>query len=64
MGTERIHNKREREQVAGHREKPILGGQQSSGKLDGRAEVTALAAQQVFLQRTDSTCSSALGTLL
>lgn len=55
---------REREQVGQHREKPILDGEQSLGKLDVRAEVTALAAQQVFLQRTDSTCSSALGTSL
>lgn len=44
--------------------KPILDGEQSLGKLDVRAEVTALAAQQVFLQRTDSTCNSALGTSL
>lgn len=32
-----------------------------SEALDVRAELTALAAQQVFLQRSDSACSSALG---
>lgn len=49
--------------MARHREKPTLDGEQSLEELDVRAEVTALAVQQVFLQRTDSTCSSALGTV-
>lgn len=64
VGTERIHNEKEREQVAGHKGKPTLDGEQSSGKLDVRAEVTALVAWQVCLQRTESACSNALGTAL
>lgn len=63
-GTVRWAQKKESKQVAGHREKAILDGEQSPGKLDVRAEVTAQAAQQVFLQRTDSARSSALGTSL